>query len=437
MSLSIHKHTGREYSAIRNQSGAILILFTIGLFALIAVSALAIDSSHLLLNKSRLQNTVDASALSAAKVLQDGGSLFDARAAAVAIISRNLDFNQNFELRNGITTTSPDYNSTQVTENIAIEFSSGPDPFTPTLDEDNDFVRVRIENVDLGNFLAGIVGFNKNVRSSAVAGRSTHIPCNRKLVPMMVCAVQVDDPDNPGETIWGAPPALELYVMKLSSQQNDTLGPGNFQLLDLGVSPSDTTLKEALAGGYSGDVCVGQGDFVETKTGNNVGPVAAGLNMRLGIDTPGQGNLDETLYPPDINTCEGERIALQDDDSIAPADADEAYRFTNYANMNDGAVNNCDTGGIDHTAEVGGGRREMEVVIGVCDGTTNGHNTLEVVDTGCFFLTQEVSHQGNLAYVIGEFAATCSGSGNASLDPLWESDSSTIVLYRDPDSPDS
>ncbi len=437
MSLSTLKHTDRKYSTVGKQTGAILILFTIGLFALIAVSALAIDSSHLLLNKSRLQNTVDASALSAAKVLQDGGSLLDARTAAVAIINQNLAFNQNFELRNGITTASPDYNATQVTENIIVEFSSGPDPFIATLDESNEFVRVRIENVDLDNFLAGIVGFDKNVRSSAVAGRSTHIPCNRKLVPMMVCAVEVPDPDNPGEMIWGAPPALELYVMKISSQQNDTLGPGNFQLLDLGVSPSDTTLKEAMAGGYNGDVCVEEGDFVETKTGNNVGPVAAGLNMRLGIDTPGQGNLDETLYPPDINTCEGERITLQDDDSIAPADASEAYRFTEYANMDEGAIHNCDIGGIDHTALVGGGRRELEVVIGVCDGSTNGHNTLEVVDTGCFFLTQEVSHQGNLAYVIGEFAATCSGSGNASLDPLWESDSATIVLYRDPDSPDS
>ena len=415
---------------ICRQSGAILIMFTIGLFALLAVAALAIDGSHLLLSKSRLQNIVDSSALNSAKTLTEGGSLYDSRQAAIVLLQQNLAFAQNHELSAGIDVAATDFNNTQVTSNIVIEFSQLPDPFVPILDEDSEYVRVIVESVSLNNFVADLFSFNKVVRASAVAGRSTDIACNSKLIPMMVCAEQL--PDNS----YVAPPTLELYVMKIGSKQNDTLGPGNFQLLDLGVSPSDTTLKEALAGGYSAEVCVNPGDTVDTMPGNKVGPVAAGLNMRLGIATPGQGNMSEETYPPDINTCVGTPIVPDQDSNIPTGSEDGAYRFSAYEHSLTGLVDQCLSGEANFIGGVSS-RREMEVVIGICDGTTNGANTVEVVTTGCFFLTQEVLHQGNNAYVIGEYAASCAGAGHASLDPTLESFSNTIVLFRDPDSPDS
>ena len=424
-----------QHSCGKKQAGAILIMFTVGLFALLAVAAMALDGSHLLLSKSRLQNIADASALNGAKILQDGGSLVDARIAAVVIANQNLAFTQNGELKQGIDLSFPDYTSTQVTANIAVEFSISPDPFIPVLDESSKYVRVRIENVGLNNFLADMLGFNKVVRSSAVAGRSTDIECNSKLIPMMVCAEEVEDAD--GNIIgYEAPPTLELYVMKIGSKQGDPIGPGNFQLLDLGISPSETTLKEALAGGYDANICVNPGDEVETEPGNKVGPVAAGLNMRLGVQTPGQGNMSEETYPPDVNTCQGAMVVPNADGTLPDGASDEAYRFTSYDQSLVDLVDNCDSGELDLSVGVGG-RREMEVVIGICDGITNGSNTITVIDTGCFFMTQEVLHTGTEAYVIGEYAATCSGAGNASLDPTLVSDSSTIVLFRDPDSPDS
>jgi len=420
----------QQHFSSRKQSGAMLIMFTIGLFSLLAVTALAIDGSHLLLSKSRLQNIVDSSALNSAKKISDGGSLFDARQAAVALIEQNLAFNQNRGLLQNINLAAADYNSTQVSENIVIEFSELPDPFMPSLAPANQYVRVRIESVNLPNFLADVLGFNKDVRASAVAGPSTDIACNTKLVPMMVCADQLPD------GTYVAPPALELYVMKLSSQEDDTLGPGNFQLLDYGVSNSEITTKEALAGGYNSAVCVSPGDLVDTLPGNKVNDVAAGLNMRLGIQTPGQGNMSEYDYPPDVNTCVGTPIAPDDSGNIAATDAAAAYRFSAYQNSLTGAGSQCLSGGLDLDGGVGG-RREMEVVIGKCDGLTNGKQAIEVIDTGCFLLTQEVEHKGNKDYVIGEFSATCSGAGNASLEPTHKGETHTIVLYRDPDSPDS
>ncbi|BBN56859.1 hypothetical protein TRE132_49840 [Pseudomonas chlororaphis subsp. aurantiaca] len=53
----------------RQQRGAMLVLVVIALAAMLLMGALALDGGHMLVNKSRLQNAVDAAALSGAKTL--------------------------------------------------------------------------------------------------------------------------------------------------------------------------------------------------------------------------------------------------------------------------------------------------------------------------------------------------------------------------------
>ena len=53
----------------KRQGGAVIVLVVVGLVALLAMAGLAIDMGHLGHNKARLQSTVDAAALAAAKVL--------------------------------------------------------------------------------------------------------------------------------------------------------------------------------------------------------------------------------------------------------------------------------------------------------------------------------------------------------------------------------
>ena len=65
------------------------MLVAIGLLALLAMAGLAIDTGHLVLNKSRLQSTVDAAALAAAKVLDQTGSQTQATAAADGVFALN------------------------------------------------------------------------------------------------------------------------------------------------------------------------------------------------------------------------------------------------------------------------------------------------------------------------------------------------------------
>ncbi|QSX36823.1 TadE/TadG family type IV pilus assembly protein [Shewanella sedimentimangrovi] len=408
------------------QQGTILVMFTIGLFAIIAMVALALDGSDMLLSKGRLQNAVDSAALHAAKSLQDGATLAEARQAAITILAQNLGYVENHALEANISLDSPDYNSTQVTANVAIEFSVLPDPFTPILVEGSEYVRVRVEDVQLGNYLAQVFNFNKRVRASAVAGRSTNILCNNRIVPLLVCAVNdnPDDPDGP----YGIR-TNDLYAMKSSSNQDSSIGPGNFQMLALSGTGGDV-VRKSLAGEYAPDSCIGPGDFVPTEPGNTVGPVVQGLNTRFG-QWQG-GGLNATDHPRDFNICQGDRVDVDGDGNIIPLDPGEAfYSYNQYVAGDD--IGSC----IDETPPASAGRRNLPVVIGMCDGLANGRNEIEVLTTGCFFLVQEVEQKGNDSYIVGEFVTECAGAGNSSLDPNAVSNVSTIVLYRDPDSPDS
>ncbi|WP_239473251.1 pilus assembly protein TadG-related protein [Shewanella algidipiscicola] len=419
---------------IRRQRGAILVMFTIGLFSLLAVAALALDGGHMLLSKGRLQNAVDASALHAAKALDSGATLAQARQAAVSMLSQNLAFKENNELETNISFSPADYSINDVTSNISIEFSVLPDPFIPVAIEGSEYVRVKVENVGLDNFLAQLFSFNKRVRASAVAGRSTDITCNNKLVPLLVCAVN-DDPDytvtDPNGNEVPAPYGIvtnSLYAMKSGSAQANApaIGPGNFQLLALDGTGANI-LRTSLAGGFSPNTCVGSGDMVPTEPGNSVGPVSQGLNTRFG-QWQG-GGLNSTDHPRDRNICQGERITLDRDGNIENPNAD-FYSHADYVADTDS--NSC----IDNSIDANN-RREMPVVIGVCDGLSNGRNNIEVKTTGCFFLVQDVDNGGQESFVVGEFITECPGTGNASVDPDFVSNNYTIVLYKDPDSPDS
>lgn len=422
----------------RVQSGAIIVMFTIGLFAIVAMAALALDSSHMLLNKGRLQNAVDSAALSAAKKLQDGGTLYDARETAIGILAQNLGHSENSEIADVVTLSSPDYNSSQVTSNVAIEFSALPDPFVPGSDNSFEYVRVRVEGIGLDNFLAQILNFDKKVRASAVAGRSTDIECLNKVVPLLVCG-DMTKPDDYGMAHGG------LHVMKIGSKQNPTdpditLGPGNFQLLDLGGS-GGKSIEQGLAGEFSPGACVAVGQEIPTEPGNKVGPVADGLNTRMG-EWPNGNQLNSLDHPRDLNTCEGDRLLVDSEAQITNPTA-EYYSYAAYygQDIDENPVahtQHCKTGDIlPASAYNKPDRRKLPVVIGDCTGKINGKNVVEVKSIGCFFLTQKVEHAGNTSIIIGEYVAECGSSGNASLDPDFESDNFTIVLYRDPDSPDS
>ncbi|WP_246033154.1 TadE/TadG family type IV pilus assembly protein [Shewanella canadensis] len=448
----------------RKQAGAILVMFTIALFSLLVVAAMALDGGHMLLNKGRLQNAVDASALQAGKVLQGEGTQFQARQAATELLIANLQYVENSELEGVVTLSSPDYNSDQVTENLFIEFSEWPDPFIPDSLEGIEYVRVRLENVGMQNFFAQIIDFNKSIRASAVAGRSTDIACFDRIAPLMVCAND-DSAVRPDPVPSGYDFGFltdQLYILKTAAGEDHDLGPGNFQPLRTDGNRGANDLKGALAGDFTLASCIRIGDEVPTEPGNKPNAVTEGLNTRFGEypNGGGQNGLNEGDHKRDVNTCTGTPVLVDDEGDLLiarnedgtpiydpeygttnPVDEDggdiDYYSFFNYDEGKGTALDSCIDGDITTGALMDAGRRMLPIVVGDCTGKTNGANTVKILGTGCFFLTQKIYKQGNRNFVVGEFVHMCGASGATSLDPTFESNSSTIVLFRDSDSPDS
>lgn len=93
------------------QRGAVMVLAVLALLSILLMAALALDGSHMLLNKTRLQNAVDAAALSGAKTLQQvlgsGSSSSLTRDAALATLRLNAQAPGNAELNTALGSGAP------------------------------------------------------------------------------------------------------------------------------------------------------------------------------------------------------------------------------------------------------------------------------------------------------------------------------------------
>ncbi|WNC73321.1 Tad domain-containing protein [Thalassotalea psychrophila] len=444
-----------------NQQGSILVMFTIGLFSLFAMAALALDGGHLLLNKTRLQNIVDTAALNAAKDLVDGGTHNSAIIAAKAITALNLGYADYHELNSSITTM----------DSVIVEFSEKPEPFTAVgigVNEDiNRYVKVTISGVELNNFLAQIFSFNKEVSATALAGPSTAlVDCYSDLVPMMVCSKPIDYSatplEYPTDSFFGYN-LNELTVMKIGSGEESAVGSGNFQLLNLADNHGGADIRTAMAGAglSNGEVCLNVDEGLTTAPGNKVGPSLQGLNTRFGTSTvPGD---KDGIYPPDINTCQGARLDLEDgklvdsdnnpvfeyDDNGVPIFEYDSfgdlifptgvYSYNQYLDASLLSGEQCSSPNTGSTIEPGGAdeRRILNVVIAECDGTANGLEVPKYVGSGCFFLTQDLDNGGQQSFIIGEFTKECTAVGIPVVDSINSPGPYTIVLYHVPSSSDS
>ena len=259
----------------RQQRGIVAVLVAIGLLALLAMAGLAIDTGHLVLNKSRLQSTVDAAALAAAKVLDQTGSQAQATVAARGVFALNAA-----ELSGVV--DSP---------GITVQYSNTLNPFAAGSTPAN-YVRVRADNFSMWTSFTRVVGFDElSTAASAVAGPSAPIgpgeACD--LVPMMVCADMAAGEAND----WGYT-GNNVTLLKIASNAPSGVGPGNFQLIELGGSGADV-VRQNLAGGYND--CINTNGTVTTKPGNNTGPTTQGLNTRFN-EYQG-GGMNAADYPPD------------------------------------------------------------------------------------------------------------------------------------------
>ena len=143
------------------QQGAVLILVVVGMLGMLAVVGLALDSGHAMLNKTRLQNAVDAAALAGAKELDLTSDTLLARQAAIGALAANAASDGNGELQEQYASGVLD---------LSFQFSATLDPFVPgTIPP--AYVRVRAQNFRLPAWFAVAVGINEKV-VAASAGRA-------------------------------------------------------------------------------------------------------------------------------------------------------------------------------------------------------------------------------------------------------------------------
>jgi hypothetical protein len=408
---------------IERERGAVMVLFVIALVAIIGAAGLALDSGHTMLNKTRLQNTVDAAALSAAKTLDDTGDEALSRAEALAMFAGNAAGPGNQEIATA-------YGGGGLT--VTVEFSQTLNPFLPGTFPP-EYVRVRAQNFTMPAWFSQVLGIaQKTTAASAVAGPSPTVGQACNVLPVMVCG----DPAA-GPPYWGYTPG-DLDVLKSSAQGGShEIGPGNFQLIRLGGS-GGSVIRDNMAGSY--DNCASIGDVIETEPGNSVGPVVQGLNTRFGNFT-GPMNGMQDVYPPDVVTQQPIPPLEYDADTDqimhqgAPInDPSSIFSFSNY-------VDRVDNDNLDNIASpIGNGaynRRNTAVPIGDCSAATNGQGQVPLLGFGCYFMLQEAEMQGSESYVFGQFVDECRSGGTPGPLPTAIPGPYVIQLYRDYGSPDS
>jgi len=399
-----------QQSHLKKQRGAVVVILAAGMAALLAVAGLALDTGNLFLNKSKLQNAADASALSAGVALNAaGGNYQKAVASAVARFESVIATKGNETLQEA-------YSNNEIS--LTVTTSPTLSPFANTNADDDWYVRVAVSALQLDSFFLRVIGIDTlSVPATAVAGRTPVGVSNPTggndinpicgVAPMMVCGDPSKVPSADSDNYWGYTPG-ETQILKSTAQcqaitgdgecvkpataDDWSVGAGNFQLIQLNDAdgnplPGGAGVREALAGG---DSCINavQGNEITTEPGNVVGPVAQGLNTRFGIyNGPLAGSSSD--YPGDYVSGQPRGSEMNYSDYQAAYDSDT--KTTCFG---------CYTEGEDY-------RRVIAVPIGDCSDSQNGKGEIPLLDMGCFFITKKASQNGNESEVYGQFVEDC------------------------------
>ena len=418
----------------QRQRGSAMVLVVVALAAMMLMATLALDGSHMLLNKTRLQNAVDAAALSGAKTLQqvrgsgNAGSL--TQDAARATFQLNAQAAGNDELAAAL----GDNPGAIVQVDLAASVY-GPFSFPGPIDA--RYVRVTVAELPLQGFFWGMLqalgnDVEKEIAAIATAGPSPTSPCD--IAPLMVCGdPNQHDPAN--GLVWGYRFG-DLEVLKGAAGNDPVIGPGNFQLIRLGDSSGAADVRQALAGGT--EQCNSVGESVETEPGNTIGPVSQGFNTRFGQYSGAlSGSADQ--YPPDFVTdFSSPRMSYNDStgqaeyqgEVVSASGGDLSTASTALLDYNDWRqrVANCPNGcRADGVSE----RRILRIVLGNCTGSSGGQTSVPVLGFGCFFLVQPLpTGSGNKAQVFGQFVSECEGDNVPDSNPVNDSGPQIIQLYK-------
>jgi hypothetical protein len=414
------------------QQGIALVIFAIGLVVIIGIAGLALDLGSTMLDDARLQNAMDACALTGAQVLVDTeGDTTEASDEAKRTFDKNLQHLDDDDW-----------------SDVAVEFSDTLEPFNKDSYSSPRYVRCAVRDYSYKSRLAKILGIeNLGLNVTAVAGLVPETLCNP--APLMVCGDTNDDcePCEDNEepcTCYG----FEVYKKDSSDQKECYLKacpPGKPCSETFQVATSDycgAQVDDPFGGG-KGDPGPGNFQYLDMecdsgKTGKNcIGEVFRGGGGVLvnGCAADDSGVVSEPGNAP--NLIRKDFNTIFDGPNADPVN-DYPMTYSQYV----------DAKGLD----VEGGespRRVLGVVIADCDTPPTpeacesndkkkltGKACYRVMTTGCFFVTQPGLEQGGESLVLGQFIGQCSGEGEMS-KKLNAFDIYKIVLHKDHLGPDS
>ncbi len=383
------------------QTGSIMPVTALALLSIMGMGGLVFDSSHLYVNKTKLQNLLDNASLTGSKILYDTRSQFLARAAARNIITTTLQQNDYQPLVD----IGLDIND------FSITFSSTRNPFVAN-PAATTYTRVRVSpnTVSMDTLFLGVFDVDHfHLAGSAIAGPSPSLSTVCNAAPTVVCA----DPNI-------APNAMGMYgynygvpvTMSMGNVNNLDTGVGSFQLIDEGFNANDDVLRSNVAG--ASETCLTQNSAIATSPADNLDPVSQGINTRFGIFN---GPVAAEDYPPDLVTDAG------------PPNYPDNYMSYFIDNL----IRNYDE--PDGVAS----RRVMPVAFANCAATVNGQGNVDILGFGCLYLNQPAANNfgTNTVDISGELARNCRSSGVPGVNAAGIGGVRTIQLYGDPNRWDS
>jgi hypothetical protein len=392
-----------------------MVIITAGLLAILAVAGLAVYASRITYNKSRLQGVIDATTLTAAKVLDQTGSDAQASAAANTVFTENL---ATFpELRRALGTGAKP----------VLTFSKGISPFTPQPSGTLGLHYVRAEVASAGSGgggLLGVVGVRSMpVRASAIAGPSPAVGVACNIVPLALCGNRSADLGYPADRIHAI---------------NSGAGtvPGFYRYLRFDDTGGANAVRKNLAGGYN--QCVVDGTRVPIKAGVNAGPSTQGLNTRFNQYASG---LSPSDFPPDVIQRQPSPLlsfqassgTIRQDGAAVTLISEIGYGYGAYA-----AATRTGPYDIQPSPSGPGVFKRRVVAAPVIDCGDEINKTVPIIGLRCLFLLQRTEVAGSDARLFIEIAPECEAGGRPGPVPPGTPGGVYIIqLYRDPASPDS
>ncbi len=185
-----------------NQDGVSAVVVALSLFALIGVSALAIDISHLYLVKNQLQNGADAGALSGVQNLYlDDGTInpdSDALGRDTAVLNNSDKTAVEVNLPGDVQRGHWSFTTHMFKANE--DLSPGPVPLDANPDTYENLINAvqcttRRETTQAASFFArifGNTGFSMNTTATAIIGTAPPLSFD---IPIAICRQAIENPD--------------------------------------------------------------------------------------------------------------------------------------------------------------------------------------------------------------------------------------------------